>query len=439
MDPRHTLEDYLNDLKRCCHCSMCKFIPLIQIKNSRYSQVCPAISQKHFHAFCAGGKMHAALALLEGRIEANQDLLDVVYQCSTCGGCDVSCKHNRDLEPLEALFALRAHLVREGVGPLPEHEPILKSMRNYDNVWQQPRHMKGRWAKDISVKDPRVKDLTKESAKVLYFAGCTFSLQPDLMRVPLDTLGILLEAGVDVGILGSDEPCCASPAFTIGDHDFFMEKAAANIRMFNDLGIKKVVTSCAGCFGVMSGKYPAVEKMDFEVMHAVSYIEELIREGRIKLTEPVRMKVTYHDPCHLGRQSEPYIPWDGKEEKVLNSVVIHEPPKKYRRGTLGVYEAPRAVMRAIPGLELAEMHRIREYAFCCGSGGGVKTAFPTFALNAAKERVSEALETGAEALVTACPWCEANLGEALAEGNGGMRLLDFIDLVKTAMGGGSHE
>ncbi len=430
MNPRHTLEHYENDMKRCCHCSMCKFIPLIQVKDARYTQVCPAISQMDFHAYCAGGKLHAALALLEGRIEPDRDLLDIVYRCTTCGGCDVSCKHNRDLEPLEALFALRAHLVASGVGPLPEHEPILKGIRNYDNVWQQPRQARGRWAKDAGVKV-----LPKEKAEVLYFAGCTYSLSKQLAGVPQKTLALMKAAGVDVGVLGEAEPCCGSPAFTIGDHELFMEKAAANIAMFNRLGIERLVTSCAGCFGVMSGKYPAVGEMSFEVLPAVSFIEELIRDGRIRLTRPVNMTVTYHDPCHLGRQSEPYIPWEGKELKKLNSVVVHDPPKEFRRGTRGVYDAPRDVLSAVPGLRLTEMKRIREYSFCCGSGGGVKSAFPEFALNTAVERVAEAKETGAEAIVTACPWCEANLADGLAAGDGGMELLDLVDIVSRAMGG----
>lgn len=429
MNPRHGLDYYESDLKRCCHCSMCKFIPMIQVKDARYTQVCPAISQKDFHAFCAGGKMHAALSLLEGRIEPDEDLLDVVYQCTTCGGCDVSCKHNRDLEPLEVLFALRAHLVRAGVGPLPAHLPILASIRNYDNVWQQPRQMRGRWAKSAGVKD-----LSRQSAKVLYFAGCTYALQKQLNGIPLKTLEIMKSAGVDVGVLGNDEPCCASPAFTIGDHELFMEKAAENIRAFNRLGIDRLVTSCAGCFGVMSGKYPAVGDMSFEVVSAVSFLEELAREGKLPLGR-VDLEVTYHDPCHLGRQSEAYIPWEGVEKKMLNSVVTHDPPKVFRRGAKGVYDAPRDLLGAIPGVRLTEMKRIREYSFCCGSGGGVKSAFPEFALKAAGERVAEARETGAQALVTACPWCESNLSEAIAGAELEMRLLDLVDLLSMSLGG----
>lgn len=173
--------------------------------------------------------------------------------------------------------------------------------------------------------------------------------------------------------------------------------------------------------------------MNFEVLHITEYLDLLIKGGKIKPIKKVPLKVTYHDPCHLGRLSEPYLPWVGVERKVLGQIVIKDPPKEFRRGTNGIYEPPRAVLQSIPGVELVEMERIKEYAWCCGAGGGVKEAYPDFALWTAKERVEEAKATGAEALVTACPWCERNFRDALGQNGDKMKLYDVVELLLEAL------
>ena len=140
--------------------------------------------------------------------------------------------------------------------------------------------------------------------------------------------------------------------------------------------------------------------------------------------------MTYHDPCRLGRLGEPWIHWEGK--KVPGDRFVFDPPKIYRRGTNGVYEPPRNVLRAIPGLELVEMERIREYAWCCGAGGGATDAYPEFSSWTATERIAEARSTGAQAIVSACPWCERNFMDVL-KGNGDMRVYDVLELVQQAI------
>jgi Fe-S oxidoreductase len=136
------------------------------------------------------------------------------------------------------------------------------------------------------------------------------------------------------------------------------------------------------------------------------------------------MKVTYHDPCLLGRLSEPYIPWSGE----IKAYGYHDPPKHWRRGTNGVYDAPRRVLRSIPGIELVEMTRNEENSFCCGGGGGVPAAFPDFALWTAKERIREAVSTGAEAMVSSCPFCQSNFEKAVETGRDGIRYHDLCEL-----------
>ena len=142
-----------------------------------------------------------------------------------------------------------------------------------------------------------------------------------------------------------------------------------------------------------------------EVLHTVELVDRLIKEGKLKLTKPVAMKVTYHDPCHLGRQGEPYVPWKGEEKKIYGQAVVYDPPRPRYIGAYGIYDAPRDVLAAIPGLELVEMDRNREAAWCCGAGGGVREAYPEFSAWTAGERIEEEKVTGADAIVTACPGC----------------------------------
>ena len=132
----------------------------------------------------------------------------------------------------------------------------------------------------------------------------------------------------------------------------------------------------------------------FEVLHIVEFIDRLIKEGKIKFSKTIPMTVTYHDPCHLGRLGEAYIPWKGIEKKIRGQIIVHEPRKPIMRGASGIYEPPREVLKSIPGLELVEMERIREYAWCCGAGGGVREAYPDFSSWTARERIEEAKPPG---------------------------------------------
>ena len=190
------------------------------------------------------------------------------------------------------------------------------------------------------------------------------------------------------------------------------KSAEINIEAWTKAGVKTVVTSCSDCYHAFKRLYPKLGSK-FEVLHTVEFIDHLIKEGKIKFTKTVPMTVTYHDPCHLGRQGEPYVPWEGEEKKIRNQIVVYEPRKPRYNGAWGVYDPPRNVLKSIPGLELVEMERIREYAWCCGAGGGVREAYPDFANWTATERIEEAKSTGAEAIVSACPWCERNFMDAI--------------------------
>lgn len=419
-----SLEDYRWDLVNCERCSMCKWNHPWKTQSAKFAKICPSSQMYLYDAYSAQGRFDIARGLLEGEIEITDKLLEVIYACTLCGGCDVSCKYSRDMEPLEILHELRKYVVKKGKGPLPGHMAAIESIKKNDNPWEQPKSRRAHWARKL-----KAKDLTKEKAEVLYFAGCTYAFTADLQKVAQTTLTLMQEAGIDVGILGNKERCCASPILKTGNVELFHEYAKDNIKTFNELGVKKVVTSCSGCFGVIRGHYPEMGGMDFEVEHSMIYLERLINEGKLKLKKEVPMTVTWHDPCHLGRGGEKQDLWKGKRLKWG----LSDPPRKRNYGNTGVYDPPRNILASIPGMNVVEMERNREFSWCCGAGGGVKSAFPDFALWSAKERIVEAKATGADAVVTACPWCESNLLQGIKADGGKIELYSLADLISMAL------
>jgi Fe-S oxidoreductase len=212
----------------------------------------------------------------------------------------------------------------------------------------------------------------------------------------------------------------------------FLNQAKKNMEMIKKAGVKTVVTSCADgyqSFKVLYDKFNL--KGSLEVLHISEYVDRLMKAGKLKLRKKVDLAVTYHDPCRLGRLGEPWIHWAGK--KIPGDRFVFDPPKQYRRGTYGVYEPPRDVLKGIPGLSFTEMTRIKEYSWCCGAGGGVNESNPEFAQWTARERIDEAASTGAEAIVTACPWCEKTFNEAIKESSSSLKVYDIVELVEKAL------
>lgn len=424
------LRDYMSDMKRCARCSLCKWPPLAQLKSWRFSNMCPSITRYNFHTYSGGGRMALGLALAEGRLEdITDELLNIVYRCTACGACDSSCKYNSELEVLWPIYSTRAYLAGMGYF-FPEHSMIIDSLRKEDNIMMKPKTDRGKWAEGL-----KVKDLSRgEKAEVVYHAGCLYCYDPELSIIARETVTLLQKAGVDVGIRGSQESCCGSIAFQLGFQGEFIKFAESNIDDWNAAGVSSVVTSCACGFGIMKSVYPLLGKeMKFEVLHITQYLDRLIKEGKIKLDRSIKSRVTYHDPCNLGRKSEIYIPWKGIEKKVLGQFILREPEKVIHRGWNGIYEPPRDIIRSVPGIELVEMERIKEYSWCCGAGAGVKQCLDDFALWTASERIAEAKSVGAEAIVTACPWCERNFKDAIAASGDDILVYDLVELLRQAM------
>lgn len=422
------LQDYEKDMLRDSRCSYCKWIPHAMMTDNRFTAVCPSIVRYNFHGWSAGGRMVAALSLLRNRISYTDKFMDMIYQCQMGGGCDVSCKIDRDLEPYQVMQELRIKCVGDG-HLIPAHMLVIDGLRREDNMMQRVKAERGKWAEGLDVKN-----LTKEKAEVAYYAGCRYSFDEDLWPVARGGLALLKSAGIDVGIMGREEACCAGRAYELGYAGELDKFAEHNTETWKTMGVKTVVTPCSDCYATFKVLYDKIgRKPAIEVLHITEYLHRLIKEGKIKLTKKVPLVATYHDPCHLGRLAEPWIHWEGKEIKVMGQLTVHDPPKKYRKGADGVYDIPRDILNNIPGLSFVEMYRIREYAWCCGAGGGVKEAYPDFAIWTAAERIKEAKAAGAEALVSACPWCKRNFLDAVNETGEKIEVYDIIELVQQAM------
>ncbi|MFQ6050780.1 MAG: (Fe-S)-binding protein [Candidatus Hydrothermarchaeota archaeon] len=344
---------------------------------------------------------------LIGKNVEREKFLNGLYACTVCGQCHIVCPAK--INTINLWEDTRQVSVENGFGPLKEHDVFVKSIINYRNPWLYPRARRDKWAKDLTKemrkkeKELKIKDLNKEDAKILFFVGCTASYDPHIKDVAINTVKIFNEAGVDFGILGKKEQCCASTLLRVGEVKKFKEIANENFKTFNELGVELIVTSCAGCFKTLSQDYPKFGELKPKVMHTIEFIDELIEEGKLEFKKAINKVITYHDPCHLGRHTN-------------------------------VYDPPRRVLESITGIELIEMERNREYSRCCGAGGGLKPANPHLAERLSESRVEDAREINAEELVTACPFCYQSLQNTVKMKKLRMEVSDITKLVSEALG-----
>lgn len=389
-----SLDEVKEWLYGCMQCGTCKGVLTL------FVPCCPAGERFQLESYFASGKLFIGRGVLEGVLTlADDDTLQRIYACTGCRSCEQQCGVYHHEHIFEAVQAIRTEAVTQGFLN-PAYIVMYDGLRRDDNVFGKPKAERGAWAEGLGVKDA-----TKEKVDVLYHAGCMLSFDQELQEVPRGAITVLKAAGVDVGIMGREEACCGGRAYEVGYLGEFTKYAQHSMETFNTLGVSKVVTSCSDGYSTFKSLYPKVEgEMNFEVLHMVEYLDQLIKESRVKFNRKLSRKVTYHDPCHLGRHVSP-----------------------------GVFGPPRDILKSIPGVDLIEMERIRENSWCCGAGGGVKEACPDLALWTAKERINEAMATGADTLVTACPWCERNFRDAIQESGAKMEILDIVELAAEAI------
>ena len=400
-------EDMWKKASFCARCGTCRTVHAEQIEGQETGWQCPSGTHFYFESYYPSGRNYAALAMQRGELEWSDRVVDAIYSCTTCGFCQYTCERINVLKPTEIIRWMRSKAVEAGVGPLPSQQIILQNLKAYDNPWGQPRARRTNWTRDLGFK---VKDLSKkkEKAEVLFYPGCTYAYDPRITEHIRDTAVLMHEAGVDFGILGTAEKCCGSTAFNLGYITVLEKYGEDNIKTFNGLGVKKIVTPCSGCYNTIGNVYAQLAECTFTVQHSVVMLAELVKQKQLKPTHPIKAVVTYHDPCHLGRHGH-------------------------------IFDAPREILKAIPGITLVEMNRIREYSFCCGGGGGARTGKLEFAQATAQRRVQEAEGTGAELLVTACPFCEQNFLDYMETAETSLKLVDVVALLKQSVLGESEK
>jgi Fe-S oxidoreductase len=290
-----------------------------------------------------------------------------IWLCTTCGRCPQQCP--RDVKQIESGVALRRIATEYGVFPksVTPVRTIRGSLVGEGNTLSEERAKRADWAKGLSVKS------FTEGMEILYFPGCYPSYDPRLKKVAVATANILNLAGVDFGILGAKENCCGESIRKTGDEEVFKRLARENIKTFIDNGVKKILVSSPHCYHTFKNEYPEF-MVDFEVVHISQYLFELIREGRLEIKKEYAKKVTYHDPCYLGRHN-------------------------------GIYDEPRDVLKKIPGLKLNEMPDCRADSLCCGGGGGRVWMETPKGERFSDLRIEQAMDVGAEVLATSCPYC----------------------------------
>lgn len=370
-----SLEEFKEELETCfgTSCGFCE-------------RGCPVYQVMKIKTLCMRGRNRTMLGLIQGKFEITPAVVQAAFECTLCGNCDRWCS----LKNTEHTRAFREYLLKHGVEPMKEHSSILASIKSYGNPWFQPRSARNRWTKGLNI--PKA---VAGKQEVLFFAGCTSAVTKQLNRSLVASAKLLQKAGVEFATMGQDEPCCGSTLLRVGQTDAFKELSAENVKKFKSLGIKKIVTSCPGCYTTLK-KSIEDAGAKIEVTHISKEIAHLVRDGRLKVNKSAE-RMTYHDPCHLGRLG-------------------------------GVFDEPREIVNA--AARFVEMPNNRYEARCCGAGAGLQSAFPKLSKDLAAKRVAEAKATGATTIVTSCPFCETQLRTVP-----GTKVIDLMELLLDATEG----
>ena len=370
------LTDFKDELETCfgTSCGFCE-------------RGCPVYQVMKVKTLCMKGRNRTMLGLIQGKFEVSPAVVQAAFECTLCGNCDRWCA----LKNTDHTRAFREYLLKRGVEPMKEHSSIVNSIKNYGNPWFQPRSARNRWSKGLNL--PKASPGQQE---VIFFAGCTSAVTKQLNKGLVASAKLLQKSGVKFAIMGQDEPCCGSTLLRVGQRESFDQLAAENVKKFKSLGVKKIITACPGCYTTLK-KTMEDAGAKTEVVHVAQEIASLVKDGKLKVKKSSE-RMTYHDPCHLGRLG-------------------------------GVFDEPRVIVSSVANL--VEMPNSRYEARCCGAGAGLQTAFPKLSKELASRRIAEAKSTGATTLVTSCPFCETQLRTVP-----GIKVVDLLELLLDAVQNG---
>lgn len=320
------------------------------------------------------------------------------YDCTLCSRCGVVCPVH--IQTRDLWIAMRQSLVRQGVYPA-VFDRLRETFLASHNISGDDNANRLIWSQNL----PEIPEGVgrKTRAEVVFFVGCVASFYPQSYPIPQNAVQVLEKAEVDYLTLGGEEWCCGFPLVIAGMGDTAVESMRHNLEAARRTGARRLVATCPSCYHTWKHDYPRVlgEPLGFEVLHMTELLAELLADGRIPL-KPLEETVTYHDPCDLGRTS-------------------------------GIYETPREVIRAIPGVTLVEMEHHHQYSLCCGGGGDVEMADKDLVAAVSRRRIGEAKATGAKVLLSACQQCKRILAGAARQEKLRIRVLDVVELVAQQM------
>jgi len=321
---------------------------------------------------------------------------EVIWACTTCGACQEACPVF--IEHINKIIDMRRNLVLEQAEMPETAEVALRCIEERGHTCKGTTYSRTDWCDGLDVK------LISEDrdVDVLYFVGCAAALEDRNVKVAAAFARVLKAAGVNFAILGDEESCCGEPARRMGNEYLFQMQALKNIETLKGYGVKKIVTTCPHCYNTLKNEYPQFGG-EFEVVHHTEFIADLIKQGKLKLASEMNKKVTYHDPCYLGRHND-------------------------------IYDSPRQVLTSIPQAKLVEMERHRSKSFCCGAGGGHMWMEET-GTRINEVRTGHALETKSEIVATACPYCLQMFEDGIKakEATEYFKAMDIAELVADAI------
>jgi len=374
------------DLSLCIKCSIC------------YSACPAAIDEKFLGPSTYATNYRFVLdSRDEGQDKRLKAMADNVWLCTSCNSCTMFCP--KQVDSSSSIVNERSLLVETGEIPKTVKD-VLESVFKCHNPMSMHPSKRMDWARDLRVKTfPTV---TK--ADVLVFVGCAPAYDPRSQAIARSMVSVLDGLGVDFATLGNEEWCLGDHIMRLGEKGLFEMLAEHNISTFEKFDAERTLTLCPHCLNTLKNDKP-YSKKNLNVQHYTEFLAEALETGKLKLSKPVNKKVTYHDPCFLGKRN-------------------------------GIYDAPRQILKAISGLEFVEMKRNRENSFCCGGGAGrtwTEEAVPE--KRPSVERVKEALELGAEMIVTACPFCVTTLEDSVKvlDAEDKIVVKDLLELVKEAI------
>ncbi|NLE76706.1 MAG: (Fe-S)-binding protein [Chloroflexi bacterium] len=400
LDPGHFTVRQALELEACTRCGECMaWCPTYRA--AQLETITPLSKITQFRAFWkghSGGWLARLFGLGPPTEAAIAAFSEGVYGCTLCGRCAAVCPVR--LRTRELWVGMREQLVDweaypAALGALRANVGASRNTSGEDNAQRLI------WSENLETAPPLAE--STPTVDTLYFVGCVASFYPAVYAVPQSFCGVLERAGVSFAVLGGEEWCCGFPLVTAGMGQNAHCLARHNVEAVRRSGARRLVTTCPSCYHTWQRTYPEMlgEPLGFEVLHATELLASLLDEGRLPLRR-LEQVVTYHDPCDLGRNS-------------------------------GIYEAPRVVLQAIPGLRLAEMAETRQHALCCGGGGDVEMGAPALTEKVAHLRLEQARQTGAALIVTACQQCKRTLAAQARREKLRLRVADVVELVHQAL------